>query len=206
MNELLENIRIILRARHKLIIILSILTIGLTQITGQTPPISKSNNRTAPTTQTAAVAVDNTETKERPSQKTFAIVKVIDGDTVDVDINGNIERLRLIGINTPETVDPRKPVECFGTEASNKAKSLLDGARVVLKSDPSQGERDKYDRLLRYVFLEDGTNFNLLMIKEGYAHEYTYRAPYQYQAEFKQAQKEATANKIGLWGDVCSFI
>ncbi|MFA6273647.1 MAG: thermonuclease family protein [Candidatus Paceibacterota bacterium] len=133
----------------------------------------------------------------------YSVVKVVDGDTIDVSINGKTERLRLIGINTPETVDPRKPVECFGVEASNKAKSLLSNKKVGLESDPSQGERDKYDRLLRYVYLEDGTNFNLLMIKEGYAYEYTYDLPYRYQTNFKEAQKYAQDNKLGLWGDTC---
>ena len=136
-------------------------------------------------------------------QKSYEVVKVVDGDTIDVSINGKVERVRLIGINTPETVDPRKPVECFGVEASNKAKSLLTGKKVVLEDDASQGERDKYGRLLRYVFLEDGTNFNLLMIRDGYAYEYTYNLPYKYQAEFKKAQKEAEVNRGGLWGDLC---
>ncbi len=133
----------------------------------------------------------------------FMVTRVIDGDTIDVSIDGKIERLRLIGINTPETVDPRKPVECFGVEASNRAKELLNGKLVSLESDPSQGERDKYNRLLRYVFLEDGTNFNLRMIEEGYAYEYTYNTPYKYQAQFKRAQIEAKNAGAGLWGDNC---
>lgn len=135
------------------------------------------------------------------NSKTYDVIKVVDGDTIDVSIGGKTERLRLIGINTPETVDPRKLVECFGVEASNKAKSVLTGKKVLLEGDVTQGERDKYDRLLRYVFLEDGTNFNLLMIKEGYAYEYTYDTPYKYQIEFKEAQKEAESNKLGLWSD-----
>lgn len=137
------------------------------------------------------------------SEQLYEVVRVVDGDTIDVSIDDQIERLRLIGINTPETVDPRKSVECFGKEASEKAKSILVGKKVTIESDPSQGERDKYDRLLRYVFLEDGTNFNLLMIREGYAYEYTYNLPYKYQTEFKQAQKEAEKNKMGLWGASC---
>lgn len=134
----------------------------------------------------------------------YKVVKVIDGDTVDVLINGKTERLRLIGINTPETLDPRKPVECFGVEASNKAKELLTDKYVFLESDPSQGERDKYERLLRYVFLENGESFNLKMIKEGFAHEYTYDLPYKYQKEYKEAEKNARENTLGLWGDICA--
>lgn len=131
----------------------------------------------------------------------YAVSSVIDGDTIQVVIDSKKETIRLIGIDSPETVDPRKPVQCFGKEASAKAKSILSGKSVRLESDPTQGERDKYQRLLRYVFLEDGTNFNKLMISEGYAHEYTYNIPYKYQSEFKQAQKEAEANKLGLWAD-----
>lgn len=138
-----------------------------------------------------------------PTEQLYEVVKVVDGDTIDISLNGKVERLRLIGINTPETVDPRKPVECFGREASAKAKVILTGQKVALESDSSQDERDKYNRLLKYVFLEDGTNFNLLMIREGYAYEYTYDLPYKYQAEFKQAQKEAEENKAGLWGADC---
>jgi micrococcal nuclease len=146
------------------------------------------------------------ESKTPVSKKIlYSVVKIIDGDTIDVLINDKVERLRLIGINTPETVDPRKPVECFGKEASNKAREILTDKKVFLESDTSQGDLDKYNRLLRYVFLEDGTNFNLLMIKEGYAYEYTYQTPYKYQLEFKNAQKEATSNKVGLWGDVCQI-
>ena len=125
--------------------------------------------------------------------------RVVDGDTIEVNINGTLETVRLVGINTPETVDPRKPVECFGIEASNKAKAVLTGQRVKLEADSIQGEWDKYGRLLRYVFLEDGTNFNKMMIGEGYAHEYTYGTSYKYQAEFKQAEKVAMETKIGLW-------
>ena len=138
-----------------------------------------------------------------PTKKLYEVVKVVDGDTIDVNLDDKIERLRLIGINTPETVDPRKAVECFGKEASEKAKSILTGKKVALENDPSQDERDKYNRLLKYVFLEDGTSFNLLMIQEGYAYEYTYDLPYKYQTEFKQAQKEAEENKAGLWGARC---
>jgi len=146
-----------------------------------------------------------TEPKINPAtEKAYNVVKVVDGDTIDVSMDDKVERLRLIGINTPETVDPRKPVECFGKEASNKAKDILFGKKVFLENDGSQGERDKYGRLLRYVFLEDGTSFNLLMIKEGYAYEYTYSLPYKYQTEFKQAQKEAETNKAGLWGNTCN--
>jgi len=128
------------------------------------------------------------------------IVKVVDGDTIDVLLNGAKARVRLIGMDTPEIVDPRKPVQCFAKEASDKAKEILTGKSVRLESDQTQGDKDKYGRLLRYVFLEDGTLFNKFMIEQGYAHEYTYMSnPYKYQAEFKTAEKNAREQNLGLW-------
>lgn len=145
------------------------------------------------------------EISEEAKQEGFKVVKVVDGDTIDVLIDNKTERLRLIGIDTPETVDRRRKVQCFGKEASNKAKELLNGQSVGLESDETQGDKDKYKRLLRYVFLPDGTNFNLYMIAEGYAHEYTYNLPYKYQSEFKQAEIDARNGNKGLWSpDTCN--
>ena len=136
--------------------------------------------------------------------KLYKVVKVVDGDTISVNIDGVNTSVRMIGIDTPETVDPRKPVQCFGQEASNKAKSILSNQMVRLELDPSQRKYDKYDRLLAYIFLADGNNFNELMIKDGYAYEYTYSTSYKYQSAFKLAQKDAQANGRGLWADgVC---
>ena len=144
------------------------------------------------------------KSQEENQTKLHKVIKVVDGDTIDVEINNVSERLRLIGINTPEIVDPRKAVECFGKEASNKAKEILNNSNVRIEADDKSGNRGKYGRLLRYVFLEDGTNFNKLMISEGYAYEYSYDVSYKYQDEFKQAEKEAREAKKGLWANgVC---
>ncbi len=132
------------------------------------------------------------------------VLKVVDGDTLDVQVNGQSQRIRLIGVDTPEVVDPRKPVQCFGQQASNRTHQLADNQIVTLQSDPTQDDSDKYGRLLRYVFLSDGQMLNQLLIAQGYAHEYTYQVPYQYQAEFKQAQKDAEQKQLGLWSpDTC---
>ncbi len=143
---------------------------------------------------------------EETANGLYKVISITDGDTIKVDINGEIETLRLIGMDTPETVDPRKPVQCFAVEASNKAKEMLNGQSVRLEADSTQSERDKYNRLLRYVFLEDGTFYNLHMIEEGYAHEYTYQDnPYKYQAEFQEAENNAREQGKGLWGsDTCN--
>jgi micrococcal nuclease len=148
--------------------------------------------------------VDEVVPKAHVEENTYSVIKVVDGDTLSIDLNGTATTLRLIGINTPETVDPRKPVECFGVEASNKAKEMLSGKYITIETDPTQDMYDKYGRLLAYVYLPDGTNFNKFMVAEGYAYEYTYNVPYIYQSEFKQAQQEARVQKIGLWADgVC---
>ena len=118
----------------------------------------------------------------------YPVAKVVDGDTIDVIIAGTKERIRLLGINTPEVVDPRKPVQCYGKEASQQAHLVLDGKQVSLEADSTQGDSDKYGRLLRYVFLEDGSDFNEYMLSEGFAYEYTYNKPYKYQSEFRQAK------------------
>ena len=141
----------------------------------------------------------------QPVKETFySVIKVVDGDTLSIDIDGQKETLRLIGIDTPETVHPSKPVECFGKEASAKAKEILTGQSIRIEKDTTQGDLDKYGRLLVYVFLKDGTNFNKMMIEQGFAYEYTYNLPYKYQQEFKLAEQTAREQKIGLWADnVC---
>jgi micrococcal nuclease len=135
-----------------------------------------------------------------PIEKITATVeRVVDGDTLRVIINNESVTIRLIGIDTPETVDPRKPVECFGREASNQLKTLVAGKIVQLHTDSATNNRDKYNRLLRYVFLEDGTLINKAMIADGYAREYTYDIAYERQAEFRQAEAEAKQHERGLW-------
>ena len=135
----------------------------------------------------------------------YEVVRVVDGDTIDVSIGGKNERIRVIGLNTPETVDPRRTVECFGLEATSKAQELLLNKQVRLEADPTQGERDTYGRLLRFVFLEDGQNYGLEMISQGYGREYTYSVPHKYQREFQEAQKAAENAQRGLWApDACA--
>lgn len=130
------------------------------------------------------------------SGNTFAVLRVIDGDTIEVDINGKPERVRYIGMDTPETVHPEKPVQCFGKEASEKNKELVAGKKVRLESDVT--DRDKYGRLLRYVYVDD-IFVNLELVKQGYATVYTYPPDIKYTELFVEAQKEARANQLGLW-------
>ena len=127
------------------------------------------------------------------------VIRVVDGDTIIVSLNHKPETIRLLGINTPETVKPNFPIECYGPEASKETKEMLTDKIVQLESDPSQDNKDKYNRLLRYVFLDE-KNFNESLVRDGYAREYTYKVPYKYQKLFKADQKVAKKNKVGLWG------
>ncbi len=156
---------------------------------------STSSQLDQPETSTLAI-----HTSTNSSSITFYTVsKVIDGDTLELQLGDKIEKVRLIGVNTPETVDPRRKVECFGREASDYAKKILTGQKVSLEFDPSQDQRDKYSRLLAYLYLEDGSLFNLDLIKAGYAYEYTYKKPYLYQSQFQSAEDQAQSKQLGLW-------
>jgi micrococcal nuclease len=134
------------------------------------------------------------------------IERVVDGDTFIARVNGRRERVRLLGIDTPESVDERQLVECFGKEASARAQELLTpDSTVLLEADRSQNNRDQFDRLLRYAWFEDGRLFNMQMIAEGYAYEYTYNVPYKYRDQFKEVQQQASSNNRGLWSpQACS--
>ncbi len=137
--------------------------------------------------------------------KLYYVREVLDGDTFIVDVENKSFTIRLLGIDTPETVDPRKSVQCYGIEASNKAKSFLYHKYVYLERDNDKsvlfGDYDKYGRVLAYVSLSNGLFYNKYMIENGFAREYTFnREKYKYQKEFKKAESIAKKNKLGLWG------
>lgn len=131
----------------------------------------------------------------------FKVTSVVDGDTIKANIRGKIETIRLLGIDTPETVDPRKPVQCFGKAASDKMKSFVLGKSVILIDDSTQGNRDKYNRLLRYVYLPNSvrTFVNGEMVKQGYAFSYR-QYPTKLLTRFNAWEKYARENNLGLWG------
>jgi micrococcal nuclease len=121
------------------------------------------------------------------------VVRVVDGDTLLLDGN---ERVRLIGVDTPESVDPRRPVEDFGKEAAAFTRRLAEGKRVRLAYD--QQLTDRYGRTLAYVYLEDGTFLNAEIIRQGFGHAYT-RFPFSYADDFLEYEREARAARRGLW-------
>lgn len=141
---------------------------------------------------------EKTNTATIINAKLYTVISVTDGDTIRIDYDGVSTPLRLIGVDTPETVDQRTTVQCFGQEASDYLKTKLTGKQVAIESDPTQSDRDKYNRLLRYVYL-NGEDVGLSIIANGYGHEYTYYIPYQKQSEYQAAEKSAASHNLGLW-------
>ena len=137
------------------------------------------------------------------SAQNFGRVKrVVDGDTLQLESG---ERVRLIGVNTPETKHPKKQVEYFGKEASAFTKRMVEGKLVRLEYDALAGgrdQKDRYKRTLAYVFLEDGMHLNEEIIKQGYGFAVSTRPPFLYQDGFRRLEREARENRRGLWADV----
>ncbi len=135
------------------------------------------------------------------------VVRVVDGDTIVAAIDGIEEdvKVRLLGVNTPETVDPRRPVECFGKEASAFLKDLLEGKRARLEEDPEADEQDRYGRLLRHVYMEDGSHVNSLIVQEGYGFAYTsFPLNDEMKANLLALERDAREFERGLWHpDAC---
>lgn len=129
----------------------------------------------------------------------YAVTHVVDGDTIDVNMNNQTERVRFIGVDTPETKKPDTPVQCYGPEASDYTKQVLTGKSVRLEADPLDDNRDRYGRLLRYVYLQDGSLLEEQQISQGYGFAYV-SFPFQKKTEFSKLQDTARANKKGLWG------
>lgn len=122
------------------------------------------------------------------------VVRVVDGDTIILDGG---ERIRLIGVDTPETVHPRKPVEYYGKEASAFTKRTVEGKRVWLEYD--QERTDRYGRTLAYVHMEDGRVLNEEIVRQGYGHAYT-KYPFKYMERYREFARQARQSGAGLWG------
>lgn len=135
----------------------------------------------------------------------YEVTHVYDGDTILVDMDGAPEKVRFIGVDTPETHDPDVDVQCYGPEATAYTTELLDGETVRLESDSTNSNRDRYERLLRYVYTEDGALVNQQLIEQGYAFAYT-RFPFLKKNDFVAAETSARESNIGLWGACEPFV
>lgn len=142
---------------------------------------------------------ESSQTVQQNQPGLYEVLQVYDGDTILVDMNGTKEEIRFIGVDTPETRDPRKPVQCFGKTASAYTNELIGQNRVRLEADPLNTNRDRYNRLLRYVYLPDGTLVNLKIVQDGYGFAYTF-FPVEKAQQFEDAEKAAREANRGLWG------
>lgn len=144
------------------------------------------------------VAPDTKHIVQTHNPGMYRVVEFHDGDTITVDMNGVKEKVRFIGVDTPETHDPRKAVQCYGKSASEFTKTTIGNNPVRLEADPTNQNRDRYNRLLRYVYLPDGQLVNAEIIKQGYGFAYL-GFPFQKSEEFRNLQTEARDSNRGLW-------
>lgn len=196
--------------RNRIVITLAVLSIGFSlclvfssrsKNTGSqavsSPPEQVAGIKSQALKEENTTSLSQNDNQQSPQNRQIVkVTRVIDGDTVEI---GGGQKVRYIGINTPETVDPRTTVQCFGKEASNKNRELVEGKIVQLEKDIS--ETDKYGRLLRYVYISN-TFVNDYMVRNGYAYVSSYPPDVKYQDLFNQAQNNARQNNRGLWG-VC---
>lgn len=155
--------------------------------------------------------------KENSTKETAHVKKIFDGDTFEAEINGKTEKIRMLGIDTPERWDSekfdrdmertgrdKKTIQKLGELSYEHTVRLIGGKKVILKTEPGGDNKDRYGRLLRYVYLDDGTFVNMKIIEDGYANAYR-KFKLSKQKEFIDAEKKARENKKGLWGDINGY-
>lgn len=136
------------------------------------------------------------------TNKSWKVERVVDGDTIVIVQNKETIKVRLMGVDTPETKSVKKGIQCFGPEAYEFSKQKLEGKSVSITFDSISGSKDIYNRYLAYVYLSgESKSFNQQLIENGYAREYSMDQPYQYRTEFQAIAKKAENNKLGLWGE-----
>lgn len=195
-------------ARHATPLAALILALGLFLACGR-QPVAPSDSATthAPSPSPTAFASPLATPAETgpgnasPGLTEAPVLRVVDGDTIEVEIGGQTYKVRYIGIDTPETVDPRRPVQCFGKEAAERNRQLVEGRTVGLEKDVS--ETDQFGRLLRYVWV-DGRMVNATLVEEGYALASTYPPDVKYAELFASLQAQAREAGRGLWGSACA--
>ncbi len=175
--------------RRYLILVGTLLVFGISQIF-----FFVWSQRASPTPKPAEITQEATSTAVLgESEETAYVSRVVDGDTVELSDG---RRIRYIGIDTPEIVHPRKPIECFGKEAQEENKKLVEHKNIRLAKDVSYV--DKYGRLLRYVYVDD-IFVNDFLVRQGFARASTYPPDVKYSNQFLEAEREARKNNRGLW-------
>ncbi len=149
----------------------------------------------------ASLSDQVTQVQETQAEYDATVIRVVDGDTVVADVQGLPVRVRLIGIDAPESVHPGEEVACAGPEATDQARELLrPGDAIGLSTDPSQDRHDRYQRLLAFLTMPDGRDFGAAMIEAGYAVEFTFARPHARQQEYRELERQAARAGVGMWG------
>ena len=177
--------------------------------THPTPPAPTADDATEPPAADPLMSDSSSSDSVEPTNEGLGaaaalvpVAGIVDGDTITVRIDGRTERVRVIGIDTPELADR----ECYAQQAASRMQSLAQSRSVRLEADPTQADRDRYGRLLRHVFVEDGRSAAQILISEGLGREYTYAADYRYQGRYRAAEAAARSAGKGLWGSGCSDV
>lgn len=166
----------------------------------QIPQMLEAPPAAAPTLPPTVSETTPSELSSLQNLEAAQVSRVVDGDTIELSDG---RKLRYIGVNTPETKDPNRGVECFGQEASQYNQQLVEGKTVFLEKDVS--ETDRYGRLLRYVYLADGQMVNEVLVQEGYAQASAYPPDVKYQERFQIAETAARESALGLWSELCQI-
>jgi micrococcal nuclease len=153
----------------------------------------------------SAVVISPATAAAEPVAATATVLKVVDGDTIDIrdEVRGRL-RVRILGIDTPETKQPGYSVGCWGPEATEFAKSNMVGQRVALETDPTQDRTDRFGRTLAYLVRADGWDYSVEAARAGTAHSYVYDVPVSRHAAIDAAEREARGALRGLWGPPCN--
>ena len=153
---------------------------------------------TKTSTRTVSVSAHQAAGSRQSSGRRATVTRVVDGDTAHVSLRGRDVTIRFIGVDTPETVAPGQPIECYGPEASHFTTQQLTGRTVRLQFDVER--IDPYGRTLAYIWMPDGSLFNQTLVRRGFATVATYPPDTRYVDRFERAQRAAKAANIGLWG------
>lgn len=193
--------------RLAVLVVLGLLVAGCASPAGvpdpTSPPVPVAATTAASSAPPTAAPTPTTTATPGVARVRAEVISVTDGDTIRVRIDGQSVPVRYIGIDTPETVDPRQDVQCFGREASAFNAKLVAGKVVELEKDVS--ETDRFQRLLRYVYV-DGKMVNEELVRGGFARSSSYPPDVKYQAQFQALEDEARTQNIGLWAaNACSI-